>query len=126
MRFFISILFVTILFSCSSNTSTDTSKTEKIETSATKTESEKKSLNQAETGKYQFLTFKGAKALSKTTTYTFADENDKLVSIQISNNPELAKVKVPASLKNEDMIGTKVEWIYEHKSDNVVEVKIIK
>jgi len=121
MKYFLAILVSTFLIGCNPNTSTEATKPDAVEAPDSK-----KQLKETETGRYQFLTFNGAEVLSKTTTYTFTEANGKSVSIQVSNNPEHAKIKVPPSLKEKSMVGKKVEWIYKPKTDIVAEIKIIE
>lgn len=126
MRYFILILTVTFFIGCGTTTSTDTTKTDNIETPDSKVNTKGKSMKEANSTRYKYLIFKGVNVLSKTTSYEFTDENDEPVIIQVSNNPEQAKVKIPSSLKEDGMIGKKVEWIYEHKSDELIEVKLVE
>lgn len=132
MKYFFSILV--FVFFCSCSTSTETTTTETPATINQEASDSKTKINskEAESGRYQFLTYKGATILSKTTTYNFIDAKGKTVNIQVSNNPDFAKVKVPSSLlsndrtfANEKMIGKKVEWIYD-KAEQLVEVKMVE
>ena len=124
---------VSLFINCNSETSntatTNSSDNGKMDVVDAKAAEDRK-ISDTNTGQYQFVTYKGAMVLSKTTTYNFTDSNDKEVNIQVSNNPEIAKVKIPPSLLsadkkevNKDMIGKKMEWIY-NKNKQIVEVKI--
>jgi len=125
MKYFFSILILSLIISCNNSAKT-TTPDQDIKTENT-------SSDPRNSRNYVFLTYKGAEVKTKTTTYLFQDGNKKeMVNIQVSNNPDYAKINVPSNFlnaektaANEDLIGKQVEWVYDKAgTGKVIAIKL--